>query len=281
MSSLRWLFPIRSFSVVGAAMLLFAGAGRVQTLVAQDLQQATAPGVSSSLDYNFMADDSAAMPAAPAPNPDPANGGGGGQYDNRGGGGGSHGIFSRRLTWEAGAGFNAPIGNDKPYITWGGNFTVGAGLRFTKRFSALIEYQFMDNKLPGGFVAAEGTTGGDAHINSITGSPVLDLVPSKWSTGAYVVGGYGYYHKSTNFTDYECCDYYGGYVPVTVGSFTSNQWGANAGLGIYHRMGGVYGDGKARLFAEARYTFIHTPPISQTNGLGTTGLIPVTLGVRF
>ena len=40
-------------------------------------------------------------------------------------------------------------------------------------------------------------------------------------------------------------------------------------------------DNHSEVFAEARYTFIHTPPITQNNGLGTTELIPVTVGIRF
>ena len=66
--------------------------------------------------------------------------------------------------------------------------------------------------------------------------------------------------------------------------FTSNQWGGNLGFGIYHRLGGnIYGgdSGHTELFAEARYTFLHTPPPTQANGLGTTELIPVTVGIRF
>ncbi|HEY1803810.1 MAG TPA: hypothetical protein VGG45_04970 [Terracidiphilus sp.] len=210
---------------------------------------------------------------------------GGGQYGQGGenGGGGKHRIF-HSWTFEAGGGFNAPVGNDTPYITWGGNFTGGGGLRFNKVFSLLAEYQFIDDKLPGAFIAAGGGEQGNAHISAITGSPVINLFP-KWSNGAYLVGGYGYYHKSTNFNVEECCDFYGYPVEVTANSITSNQWGGNIGFGLYHRLGGdMYGPGTAgqtEVFAEARYTFIHTPPINQTNGLGTTELIPVTLGVRF
>jgi hypothetical protein len=36
-----------------------------------------------------------------------------------------------------------------------------------------------------------------------------------------------------------------------------------------------------KLFAEARYVWIDTPPIGEQNGLGTTGLIPATFGVRW
>ena len=79
--------------------------------------------------------------------------------------------------------------------------------------------------------------------------------------------------------------YYGYYsANVTVASFTSNQWGGNAGFGLYHKLGaGLYGGdtGHTEIFAEARYLFIHTPPPTQSNGLGTTEVIPVTLGIRF
>ena len=82
-----------------------------------------------------------------------------------------------------------------------------------------------------------------------------------------------------------CCDLYGYSEPENVLSITSNQWGGSGGLGFYHRLGGdMYGPdtaGTSEIFAEARYLYVHTPPISQNNGLGTTELIPVTVGVRF
>jgi hypothetical protein len=211
-------------------------------------------------------------------------------------------------TFEAGVGGNAPVGQDThesgvviqgpiPVITWGGNFTIGGGLRFNNRFSLLAEYQFMDNKLPGIFISdvnnnvsnssnsSAGITAGRAHINSIIASPVYDLTPKR-ANGAYLVGGIGWYHKSTNFqTQITQFDYYyGGYYTqnVTVASFSSNQWGANGGLGLYHRFSNVYGDtNHTELFAEARYLYIHTPPVTQQNGVGITELIPFTVGMRF
>jgi hypothetical protein len=209
----------------------------------------------------------------------PASGGSGGGAGQEHGGNPSRSLMSR-LTFELGAGFNSPIGNDGPYITWGGNFTLGAGLRMSDRLSLLGEYQYIDNKLPGAFVAAGGGDNGNAHINSVTVDPVLEFFP-KWKNGLYAVGGFGWYHKSTNFNVEECCDFFGYPVNVTANSFSSNQLGANFGLGIEHKLGGFYGDGKSKLFAEARYTFINTPGIDETNGLGRTELIPVTLGIRF
>jgi hypothetical protein len=222
-------------------------------------------------DSEFTADP--ALPAAAEPG---ASGKGGAQYGSE-----KHGNFTpNRIAIEAGAGFNAPIGNDTPYITWGGNFTGGGGLNFSKRFALLGEFQFMDNKLPGAFVAAGGGQGGNAHIISLTVDPMVDLFPSR-VTSAYITGGGGYYHKSTNFTVQECCDFYGYPVNVVANSFSSNQAGANIGLGITHRLGGVYGDGKMKLYGEARYVYIHTPAITVPNGLGTTELIPVTFGLRW
>ncbi len=278
--------PTRRASLIAAALFVAASFAIAQSAPSQD--QSSATGYSSSqagLSSSGLQLAEFSLPEAANPGSPAAGGAGAGQYGGSGGngGGGKYG-FLHHWAFEAGGGFNAPVGNDTPFITWGGNFTVGAGFHFSKVVSALLEYQFMDDKLPGGLISTAGTTGGDAHINSITGSPVIDLFPKK-SNGAYLVGGWGYYHKSTNFNEYECCDLYGYEVNVTVGSFTSNQWGGNAGLGIYHRLGGdMYGPdsaGDTELFAEARYTFIHTPPITASNGLGTTELIPVTLGIRF
>ncbi len=293
MSSLRWLSPIRSFSVVGAAMLLFAGAGKAQTLSAPEAQQtaAVAPGESSSLDYLKEEANPFAELLAPAP----ANGGGG-QYDNRGGGGGGHhGIWSR-LTWEAGGGFNAPVSDSSNYITWGGNFTLGGGMRLNKYLSLLAEYQFMDDKLPGAIIAETGADGGNAHIWSFTLAPVVDLMPKK-TNSVYITGGGGFYRKVTNFTDpveEEYCDYYYGYCGideenVVIGHFSSNQGGWNIGAGFTHKIGGLYGDGKTKLFAEVRYLDVLTPAVlgQSANGLNPTTiaadtkLIPVTFGIRF
>jgi Outer membrane protein beta-barrel domain len=287
MSFPLFITPMRRAGLIAVAGLFAASFASAQSAPSQD--QSGSSGYSSSLaglsDSGLQLSEFSLPGSEDFGSPSP-DGAAAGQYGQGGGGGGHHGMF-HSLTFEAGGGFNAPVGNDTPYISWGGNFTLGAGFHFSKVLSALLEYQFMDNKLPGPFISAESSTGataGDAHINAITGSPVIDLTP-KWHNGVYLVGGFGYYHKSTNFGAYECCDFYGDDVEVTLGSFTSNQWGGNAGLGLYHRLGGnLYGndsENHSEVFAEARYTYLHTPPVTQTNGLGTTELIPVTVGIRF
>jgi len=294
---------LRRASLFAIAALFAAGVASAQSTPSRT--QSGGGGYSSS-EAGLQDFGDFALLEAPRPAASSAAVGSGGQYGNSSGASAT-GKFYHNWTFEAGGGFNAPIGNDTdqygvvetstgkpeglPVITWGGNFTFGGGFRMSKRVSLLAEYQFMDNKLPGALITAvnnaadagaDDITAGNTHINSITGSPVIDLFPKK-SNGAYLVGGFGWYHKSTNFQSPEAVlSYYGEYEEnVTVASFTSNQWGGNGGVGLYHRFGGLYGDSHTMLFGEARYLFIHTPPASQSNGLGTTELIPVTIGVRF
>jgi hypothetical protein len=218
------------------------------------------------------------MPAAPAPSAatNPVAGQSDGSY------GYHHHSYIDHLTFEGGGGFNAPIGNDQPFITWGGNITIGGGYRFQKHISVLAEYQFMDNKLPGSLISDAGSQGGHAHIWSLTLDPVIDFFPSR-KNDIYVTGGGGFYRKVTSFTDpveVEECSYFCviGTENVVVSHFSSNQGGVNFGLGVTHKVGG---DEHLKAFAEVRYLLINTPPIGEQDGLGKTELIPVTFGVRW
>lgn len=277
---------------VSAVALLAIGTAHAQFTNSPNSSHSAAVSAteSSSTDYLAFAGGGegtpfAALPAAPSP----ASGGAGGQYDNNGGG--HHGGILSRMAFEAGGGFNAPASDSGSYITWGGNFTLGAGLHFSRGVSLLAEYQFMDDKLPGAIIAETGADGGNAHIWSFTLSPVVDLFPKR-TNSVYITGGGGFYRKVTNFTDpepTEYCDYYYcgiGYVNTVVGHFSSNQGGWNIGGGFTHRLGGMYGDGKAQLFAEARFLDVLTPAVNN-NALGVTSiaedtkLVPVTFGIRF
>ena len=228
-----------------------------------------------------MPDGLASLP--PAPTPSAA------QYD-RGYGGSQHGIMNS-LAFEVGGGFNAP--ENTPHITWGWNFNVGGGINFDKRFAMLVEYQFIEDKLPGYLIAQTGAVGGNAHIWSFTLAPVVSLFPNS-KNDVYVTGGGGFYRKVTNFTNpvpaLYCSYYYCSIVSVNqvIGHFSSNQGGWNVGAGYQHRLGGMFNDSRMKLFAEARYLKIYTPAYSnQPNGLGNvtlaadTTLIPVTFGVRW
>ncbi len=271
---------VYSFAVAAAFTL---GSGFV-ALAAPPLAPSSAPAVAESSSAAAPADGSA-LPAAPA-----ASGSAAGQ--EHGGGYHSHNLWSH-LTYEAGGGFNGPGGDSPKDITWGANFTLGAGYRFNDRFSALMEYQFIDDKIPGALIAEAGATGGNDHIWSFTVDPVVDLFP-KATNDVYVTGGGGFYRKVTNFTDPQptqyCSYFYCGvaYQNQVVGHFSSNQGGFNIGGGFQHRLGGMYGEGKAKLFAEVRFLDVLSPALTTSaNGLGTTSVgsdtkvIPVTLGVRW
>lgn len=197
--------------------------------------------------------------------------------------------LSSKIAFDFGGGFNAPHPDTTPYLTWGGQFNVGAGYNFNSRLAVLAEYQFMDDKLPGQLIAETGANGGYAHIWSLTLNPMVTLNP-KSANQFYVTGGGGFYRKVTSFTDPmlgEYCGYYYCSVGTTnqvIGHFSSNQGGWSLGAGYQHRIG----ESRMKYFVEARYLEVLTPAITtQPNGLGTTTvganteLIPVNFGVRW
>jgi len=252
-----------------AVALVLTGA-----MEAQEPASFSSSGIHSAV---FDASDmgGSALPSAPAP-----------QYGE--GSRDSQQSSSRlgHLSFELGGGFNAPFGNDIPYITWGGNLTLGVGRQFTPHVGALVEYQFIDDKLPGNFLSAVGTPGGNTHIWSFTVDPILYLRPvdhAGWN--AYAVGGGGFYRKVTNFKSsvpVVYCGYFGfcvgGHENATVATFSSNQGGMNVGFGFTHSIA----ESRAKYFAEARYLWVDSPRSSASQvGTGTTELLPVTLGVRW
>jgi len=248
--------------------------------------------VSATYSSSNAAPDLADAALPPAPSPAAS---GGGQYDNRSrAGGGGSGLRSH-LTYEVGGGFSAPTNDSSPYIGWGYNFTVGAGYRVDQHLSLNLEYQFIHSKLPDSIVAEAGATGGYDTLWSFTLDPMYEVNPKSAIT-FYGVGGGGFYRKVTNFTDPQqgyYCDYFGYCYGVTqnqvVGHFSSNQGGWNIGGGIEHRFRGWNGDGRMKLFAEARYLDVLSPAVvgATPNGLGVTTvgadtkIIPVTVGLRW
>ena len=293
MISVRYASLVGRTTVLCAALSFALGSASAQVSTTPDSSSSAAASSSESSSNALQLADDTGMPAAAALPGDPgANGSGGGQYDNRAHGGGGSGIMSH-MTYEVGGGFNAPTSDSSPYISWGGNLTIGGGYRFNKNLALMLEYQFIDDKLPGAIIAEAGATGGNDHIWSLTLDPVFDVNP-KSSINVYATGGYGFYRKVTSFTDpvqqTYCTYFYCGTITqnVTVGHFSSNQGGWSIGGGLSHRFAGWNGDGKMRVFAEARYLDVLSPAITtEPNGLGTTAvgadtkIIPVTVGLRF
>ncbi|HVT99232.1 MAG TPA: hypothetical protein VHE33_17130 [Acidobacteriaceae bacterium] len=208
------------------------------------------------------------------------------------------------FAFNAGAGFTIPIGNTtsfnraeaedpngplSPSQGLGYNVDLGAGWNFSKRFGVLLDYEFLRDSIPNDYtdiLAGGSGTGLGGNINtwSLALDPIIYL-PMSRKSGAYVTGGGGFYRKVTNFTEpvEECDYYYGCYgVPVTVEHFSSNQGGANFGIGFYHKLFGEDSNGK--FYAQVKYVFVNSPRPSTSNfgqGSGTEELLPVTFGVRF
>jgi hypothetical protein len=291
MSSPNWLSPMRRACLLSGLAIFAALQAGAQSSHSSDSTIQPGPGESSSSSFQ-LADGSglngvpALRAAASSLSAEGGAAGGGQEY-------GSHRNMFNNLAFEVSGGPNAPLGNSSKYITWGGNFTFGGGLHLSRHISLLAEYQFIDDKLPGALIAETGADGGNAHIWSLTLAPVIDLFP-KATNSVYVTGGGGFYRKVTNFTDpqeQEYCDYfYCGIVTqnVVVGHFSSNQGGYNVGGGFTHKLGGFSGDGRMKLFAEARYLYVDSPAVqSSPNGLGFTAVaagtkvVPISFGVRW
>jgi hypothetical protein len=289
MSSLCSVSLQRHVAILSAAAVLALASASAQFAPSPNPTGSTTPpateSVSSSL--QLVTDDGiapeAALPSAPA-----ASGSAAGQNSSYH----SHSLFSH-MTFAVGGGFNAPSSDSSNYVTWGGDFSLGAGFRFNPYLSLMTEYQFIDDKLPGKLIAETGANGGHAHIWSLTLEPVVDLMPKR-TNDIYVTGGGGFYRKVTSFTDpmaAEFCDYYYcgiGVANVVVGHFSSNQGGWNVGGGFTHRVSGAYGESRMKLFAEARFLDVMSPASAiAPNGLGVaavgqgTKLIPVSVGVRW
>jgi hypothetical protein len=185
---------------------------------------------------------------------------------------------------EAGGGFNRPLGFTRSFETWGGNVQIGAGWNFTRWFSTLAEWQLMDNKIPGAYLANVGVPGGHIHTFGLTLEPTVNI-QGKGSLGAYAFGGGGFYRRVTTFTvpeiEEEC--YYFCYeeeVNVPVAHYSSNQGGFNLGGGVTWKVFGS--DSNARLFAEGRFVWVNSPA---TNVFGTPDgtekFLPISFGIRF
>jgi hypothetical protein len=293
MSSFRWILLTRRVSFLFGTAIFATGLASAQTNVSLSPSSSTAVSSgdeSSSLQLmaSLSPNGMAALPSAPSPSASAA-GSAAGQDQQQGW---KHAVASK-YALEFSGGFNAPVNGSSPYVTWGGQFTVGAGVNFNKYVALLTEYQFIDDKLPGALIAETGADGGHAHIWSFTLDPVVSLFP-KSTNDIYFTGGGGFYRKVTSFTDpeeTEYCDYYYcevGTTNVVVGHFSSNQGGWNVGAGYQRHLGGTYHESRMKLFAEVRYVYVDTPAVVSTpNGLDTTTvaagtkLLPVSFGVRW
>jgi hypothetical protein len=209
---------------------------------------------------------------------------------------------STKLAFEVGAGMAVPSGPTGRYYTPSYKFSVGGGLNFNKTFGVLLQYDYDHFGLTGGTIANQynaynglsgydpGTFNGldaNAHIWSLSVNPTISFQGSG-NAGAYIVGGVGYYRKTTNFTlpsQGSYCDYYGFCYTYTANqtfdSYTSGAFGVSGGFGLTYKISRF---SSQRLFAEARYVWTDNDRSTNTFFLPNsyrTGYFPVTAGVRW
>ncbi len=186
----------------------------------------------------------------------------------------------RPVSFNVGGGFTPTVGALSQRLDNGWN--MGGGVAYNVRPSFSLGAQFMYNALGVSrtLLNAAGAPNGDANVWSITAQPRLQLPFSKLKP--YVVGGVGYYRRTVHFTQPAVQQvaffdpFLGILFPGVVG--TNQVLGTITRSGIGGNLGGGFafgvGRGGAQIFTEARYHYANT-------GRTPTGMIPVTIGLRF
>jgi hypothetical protein len=221
---------------------------------------------------------------------------------------------SNKYTFLIGGGFTLPTGGTHNDLATSYNIQGGVGRNFNRNFGVIaqidwanfgIQSNTLNNLLNTynsiGAVDQNGNAltqlGGSSHVWSLTLNPIYNFALSD-TTGAYVVGGFGFYHKTANFTipgvGTYCDPYYGCYqyqANQSIDKYTSNAFGVNAGVGFTYKSSRF---ASAHFYVEARYVFVDNQPRPYSLGSATssyfnvfpqnsarTTYIPVTLGIRF
>lgn len=206
---------------------------------------------------------------------------------------------SNKFAFMVGAGASIPSQDTSNYLTTSYGFQVGAGRNFSQTVGLLFQFDYDHFGFTGKTLANQsnvyfGQTGvgldGTTHIWSFTLDPTFTFYGSG-NTGAYLVGGVGFYHKVADFTiptTQYGCDYYGFCYQYQanqiIDDYTSNALGLNAGLGLTYKPSRFASE---RLYIEARYVWINNSPrAASANNLyppnaNQTYYIPVKVGLRF
>lgn len=208
---------------------------------------------------------------------------------------------SSKWAFMAGGGASIPVQDTGNYLTTSYAFQVGAGRNFNKNVGVMFQFDYdhfgfqsstLNNQSNLYYGQGTSSTGldGTSHIWSLTLNPTFTFI-GNGSTGAYVVGGVGFYHKRADFTvpaTGQYCDYYYGCYQYQANQpidwYTSNAFGLNGGVGLTYKPSRFANE---RLYMEARYVWIDNSPraASFTNlyppNANQTYYIPVTVGLRF
>ncbi len=218
---------------------------------------------------------------------------------------------SNKYTFEFGVGLPIPIGDTHVYNTPSYAFQLGAGRNFNKNFAVLLQFDWdnmglqtktLNNELALYNLADAdlSSIGGNTHVWSFTLNPMYNFFQGN-TLGAYVVGGFGFYHKVTTFTTPETglVYTYFGYEEVEENAsfdhYSSNAIGVNGGFGFTYKPSKFANE---KFFVEGRYVFVNNSQrqgYTVANALTTsytgydfypansnrTTYIPIKVGIRF
>jgi len=198
---------------------------------------------------------------------------------------------SSKYGFEFGVGFTNPTGDTGHYQTDNFDFSAGGGRNFSKNFSVLLQYDYARFGIPTSVLNtrlalynSEGyglsSIGGNAHLWSFTLNPVYYFSGGEKS-GMYVVAGGGFYRKLTIFTTPETEEY--------CGLYGCEEGTSNAEFDHYSNTYKMSRFSSAKLFAEARYTFVANMANANNNYPSggyppnnyRTEYVPITLGLRW
>lgn len=185
------------------------------------------------------------------------------------------------LAGKVGGGYTAPVGGINTRLKGGYNLNGGLGVNLGPYMTVMGEYTLMGNGLSDRFKTANSIPGGNVRVHAVTLSPVIHLAGDR-TFSPYITGGYGWYRRTVEITQPTVervtifDPFWGVFYPANVaanqvlGSYTVNKGGWNGGVGFDIK----FGDSRAKMFAEARYHYIHTRPVA-------TEMLPLTIGIRW
>jgi hypothetical protein len=190
-----------------------------------------------------------------------------------------HAQEFQRFSFDAGGGFDTPVGNTGRELNTGWNVRGGAGVNINPYFGVMLDAGYDSFGINAATLNAVGVPGGDLHVFHATIDPVVHLNP-KGRIDFYLTGGAGFFHRYQEFTQPTLAYSTGfnpffGFFPVAypanqiLASYSVNKPGADIGAGVAF---GSKWHGK--FFAEARYDRIYMRN-------SHTDYLPVSFGFRW
>jgi hypothetical protein len=180
-----------------------------------------------------------------------------------------------------GAGTSPTVGDISSRLTRGWNVDLRASRELNDRVGLFADFTLHQLGVANQVLQTLQVPDGNARMASLTLGPTWRFPVANMVDG-YVLGGVGWYRRTVEFTQptlglVDIIDPWWGYVGSAVvpanqilGSVTSDAFGGNFGGGVSVKLG----DSGAAAFAELRYHYANTKPMS-------TSVVPVSFGIRW